>query len=481
MAEILKRAYNLVALKISFDLAGDDASVTCELQVTENHSPSTKDSWTVSASEIGCPKSLTERQTHGHSNPFEKPVWLVNKLRSSIEDLQTFEGPLWLHFVKPYGLLGLAPWEQWFDSLPVPVMRLPDVISDPPREAPSTLDVLICTSSPVAKEEMESEHYVVRLVRQVMRRHPRSKVSFDVFTDSERVGQMQAKLGGEGLLGSAVRVHPPDQAASYAIPQRNPAVNDSVLDLENPWLLWMRNAIKGRSVDMVHFICHGYFNGDRGALAFAQSPTRNEDTKWSRFVGKRELSMFLTQVGAWATAFSSPDENYSDAGLRLLADGLAQDQPFAVLYHDWRADRDGNQLGDAYQFLFQEQPGLPPRAGGCFLYCQPFRVESGHDARPLSFSARTNRAMESPEVKHVFSASFQREKTLPDWMAAATRYIERCEWNLNKSEQLGERLGVTQTDDEAAGVNQAIDQIKRAMARIASRNPGSSSGTGGLK
>jgi hypothetical protein len=86
--------------------------------------------------------------------------------------------------------------------------------------------------------------------------------------------------------------------------------------------------------------------------------------------------------------------------------------------------------------------------------------------------------MESPEVKQVFSASFEREGTLPNWMAAATRYIERCEWNLNKSAQLGERLGVTQTDDEAAGVNQAIDQIKRAVARIATRNPG---GTEGLK
>jgi hypothetical protein len=85
--------------------------------------------------------------------------------------------------------------------------------------------------------------------------------------------------------------------------------------------------------------------------------------------------------------------------------------------------------------------------------------------------------MESPEVKQVFSASFEREQTLPDWMAAATRYIERCEWNLNKSAQLGERLGVTRPDDEVTGVNQAIDQIKRAVSRIASRDPGTG-GTG---
>jgi hypothetical protein len=475
MAEILKRAYNLVALKISLDLVGDDASVSCELQVTESHLPSTKDVWTISASEIGCPKILAKEQIRGHSTPFKKPDWLVDKLRSSIEGLHLFEGPLWLHFVKPYGLLGLAPWEKWFASLPVPVIRLPDVISDPPREAPATLDVLICTSSPVAKEEMSSENYVVRLVRQVMQKHPRSKVGFDVFTDLERFSQTQEMMKAEGLLGSVVRVHPPDQASSYAVPRRNPTIDDPFLDLESPWLLWMRNAIKGRSVDMVHFICHGYFNGDRGALAFAQSPTRNEDTRWSRFVGKRELSTFLTQVGAWAAAFSSPDENYSDAGLRLLADGLAQDQPCTVLYHDWLADPKGSQLGDAYQFLFQRQPGMPPRADALFLYCQPFRVKSGHDARPLSFSARTSRAMESPEVKKVLSASFEQEQTLPDWMAAATRYIERCEWNLDKSAQHGERLGVTRPDDEAAGVNQAIDQIKRAMSRIASRNPGTGS------
>lgn len=477
MAEALKRAYNLVALKISFNLAGDEASVSCELQVTENHSPSTVDSWTISANEIGCPEILTEEQIFGHSNPFRKPDGLVNDLRKWIERLQPFEGPLWLHFVRPYGLLGLAPWERWFNTLPIPVVRLPDVISDPPRETPATLDVLICTSSPRAKDEIESENYVVRLIRQVIQKHPRSKVGFDVFTDWERVGQTQEILDKVGLLGSVVRVHPPDQAASYAVPRRTGTISDSVLDLENPWLLWMRNAIKGRSVDMVHFICHGYFNGDRGALAFAQSPTHNEDTKWSRFVGKRELSTFLTQVGAWATAISSPAENYSDAGLRLLADALAQDQPCAVLYHDWLADPDGRQLGDAYQFLFQEEPGMPPRADALFLYSQPFRVKSGHDARPVSFSARTNRAMESVEVQQVLSSSFEREQAVPDWMAATTRYIERCEWNLNKSAQQGERLGVTRSDDEVAGVNQAIDQIKRAMSRIASRDPGTG-GTG---
>ncbi len=480
MAEKLKRDYDLLALKITLDLAVENASLKCELEVTKDHLPKTVREWTVSAEDIGLPRELTESQIYGHATPFRKPDRVVNELSDILNERQLFEDPLWLHLVKPYGFLGAAPWEHWLSSLPILVLRLPDVIADPPRESPSTLNVIVCTSSPLAKEEIMADQYVIRLLRQVSNKHPRSKIHFDVFTDQERFHHMQSTLDARELLGTEVTVHSPEQASSYAIPRRNASVEDPTNDLENPWLLWMRNAVKGRSVDMVHFICHGYFNGDRGSLAFAQSPARNEDARWSRFVGKRELSTFLTQVGAWVAAFSSPDENYSDAGLRFLADALAQDQPGAILYHDWTADRDGSQVGNAYQFLFHPQPGIPEHADGLFLYCQPIRVKGCQDARSLSYSPKTNRVQEPPGLTEMFDSVLQKDEDLTDLMATAARYIERCEWKLNKSAQINLRLGIDAPSKDSVEVNDALNKIKRAMIRIASRTPGGTSGSGGV-
>lgn len=479
MAEFLKRAYDLLALKVTLDLAGDDANLKCELEVTENHSPTTVRKWLVSAQEIGYPKVISEYQTYGHGTPFRKPDRLVAELSKTLNELQLSENPLWLHLVKPYGILGTAPWEKWLSSLSVPVLRLPDVIADPPREATSTLDVIVCTSSPFAKEEFDGQ-YVIRLLHQVYSKNPRSKIRFEVFLDKNHFDEMKSRLNTEEFV-PVVTLHPPDEAASYAVPRKNPSIQDPITDLESPWLLWMRNSVKGKSIDMVHFICHGYMNGDRGALSFSQSPVRNEDRLWSRFVGRRELGTFLTQVGAWAIAFSSPEENYSDMGLRCLADSLAQDQPGAVMYHDWTADRDGTQLGNAYRFLFHLEPGIPQSADGLFLYCQPFKVKGGQDARQPSFSAKTSRSQDPPELTEIVESVVLEEgdQDTNDLIATATRYIERCEWKLNKSAQTSLRLGIGTPPKDSIKVNDALTKIKRAMIRIGSRLPGDSSNSGG--
>ena len=57
-------------------------------------------------------------------------------------------------------------------------------------------------------------------------------------------------------------------------------------------------------------------------------------------------------VGAWSAAFSSPEQNYSEMGLRLFADTIAQMRLGPVLHHETRLDPQREALADAYRFLF---------------------------------------------------------------------------------------------------------------------------------
>lgn len=462
MAEFLKRAYNLVALKVALKTEGETANASCELQVPEQHEPRSVAKWDVSAKELGLPERLDPRQ----ASPFKKPAGLIGDLRAWLtwlRDNHGFRPPLWLHLVKPYGYLGVAPWERWIaEDLNIPVLRLPDVVAEPPHEDPTSLDIILCASMPMAKEPFEIVHHLLLAVERIRVAVPHRNAKFDVFTDRESKTELEKQLGARRLLGEVVRLHEPELAESYAIPRRSSEIPAAVSDLDSPWLLWMRNALHGRSVDMVHFLCHGYFSSDRSALAFAQTPLVNEDPHWSRFVDLAELRTFLLQVGAWSAGFSSPETNYSDLGLRYLADSLAQERPGPVLYHDWRADRDAEQIAKAYRFLFAPEPRVPAMAPAVFLYCQPFRVEGWQSAAALGFETA-----EDDDLRAVF----RQVQSIPNWMAASARYVEQCRWELNKTAQVeGERQGYSRAKaEEAVGVKAALAQIEKAVANLAKR------------
>ena len=469
MTEFLKRSYNLGALKVTLETVGEFAYARCELQVTEQHKPRTVEQWDVSAAELGLPERLDNRRASG-SNFFKKPGTLIKGLKSWLANNPDFRPPLWLHLVKPYGYLGMAPWERWIEEeLKIPLLRLPDVVVEPPREYPKTLDVILCASRPMAKEQFDVVDHLLRTVTQIRAAVPHRRARFDVFTDCESKSTLEYQWRSQGLLGETVRLHSPDSAASYVIPRCSSELPAAITELESPWLLWMRSALEGRSVDLVQFMCHGYFSAGQSALAFAQTPLVNKDPHWSRFVGLAELRTFLLQVGAWSVAFSSPETNYSELGLRHLADTLAQERPGPVLYHDWRKDWEAEQLGRAYQFLFAPEPRMPDVTPAVFLYCQPFRV-SGWQPGPR-MAGLVARGPEQTAVESELQSVFSGAEAVPNWMAASVRYIEQCQWELSKTQKTEEEQATPNhlKMEEARGVETALAQIQTAMANLAVR------------
>lgn len=464
MAQQIKEEYNLAALKVSLVTGSSDAIIRLAFEVTESHNPSTIRSWEVTASEFGLPPRFDPDKVLSQGYRFKLPQQMQQELRQALDFVQ-YRGPVWLHLVKPYGYLGIVPWEELlFEAIYQPILRLPDVWSDPPTEVPSTLDVALCASEPAADTPFDIVHSLTRITEHLLN-VPRSRVRVDIFTDVRYVGLLESYWVGRGALNMRVFVHNPASAKAYAIPRKSLEVR-RVREIESPWLLWMREALQGRSVDLVHFLGHGYMAGTKGALGFAESPMLNQDASWCRFVGSDELSLFLCQVGAWSVAIDSPIGNYSEMGLRAVADDLAQRRPGPTLHHESRLDDpDLIQLKQAFLFLFNLDPIIPAVTRSIALCCQPFRVAGyEHQMRSVGTPAW------EPAFRGRWADGPPSEENIPAWIAAAQRYVEQKQFEVNQLRETTPDRRLVRTGAQTNGVERGLEEIKQAIALMARRS-----------
>jgi hypothetical protein len=476
MAVILIKRYDLLDLKVTIDTSGLKPAVVCCLEATRKGKTQRLSGWSFSPAAFGLPETIDPRQARSGDYSFRLPDRFGEQLSTFLvqdapvdEDSFLPDGPLWLYLARPYGYLGLLPWERLLRPfVRVPILRLPDFVVEPPRETPKTLDVLLWTSMPAAKEEFDLMGYLGMVLRRVPAAVPRA-VTFHVFTDALFYPELRQRWQADQLLGERVQLYDPADAERLTAPP------DHSGSLDNPWFLWMHQALKGRSVDVVHFIGHGYFTRDWPALAIAQSPVRNTNVQQARFVGPAQLNTFLTRIGAWAFACSSPEHNYSELGLRHLADTLAQLRPGAVLFHDLSGDVAGTDLAAAYKFLFSSPPQWPPTSPNLFLYCQPYHVSRNQTGR----RARAGDLVEQQSVSRGFALDpppkpeapvlemFKVEQNVPVWLAATQRYVEQLNWRLGQWEREEAEEGSSgRRREQIKGVRGALEQIQQLVAEV---------------
>lgn len=354
-------------LRISLALTGSEVGpgVTFDIRIAGEQRGLLR----ASAEEIGLPLTLSqarEWETSERAQHFHVPDYVLTALESVVPQNGD---PLWLSLVQPYGYLPIVPWERLLrPRLICPFLRLPyQEVS--PIALRTTIDAIVCFSFPRAKRGwLEPEQVIDQFVRQLPM-NLGTNTTLHFFADH----QVQPILQNcsQRLAGSyKFEFHDPQKAADYAIPDRSG--DDSFkTDLENPWLLWIRDSLTGTSADVVHFVCHGYLGREQGSLAFSQSPILNEDPSWSRFVGARQLCRFLDQVGAWSVSFSSMPGNYSVAGLRFLQEQVAQMRCGPILLHDMEQDDDEKALGQAFRYLYEVGELPAPTSPALSLYCPP--------------------------------------------------------------------------------------------------------------
>jgi hypothetical protein len=443
MAEALKRQFELTALKVTVQPRGAGLGARLELNTHRGGRPQTLVGRWLDAGELGMPSC-------------PEPGWLpvallprdfVLELASALEELDLDPAhPLWLHFVKPYGLLGMLGWEETLvRALHRPVLRLPDFL-EPPRENRDVLEVALCCSEPVSEPGIHPLHLLPMICRAMLAGSLRQHTRIHVFADEQFFGGLSAEFAHD----AHVSVHDPATSARYGVTARNADSGAARRGVRNPWLLWMRDAMKGRSLDAVHFVCHGFFADERSALALAESPMSNRDREDARYVTAAELATFLTQTGAWSAFFSNPPRNYSEAGLRVVADTLAQMRPGPVVHHSLHPNTPLDELVDLYRFLYAPGPRPVPLQHDWFAYCQPALVLT---QAPLVGGApkRANRALDAnaalftptpaiaAPVRRVrgranamaFAAPAAKDE-VPSWVSASQRYVEQVSADLTR-------------------------------------------------
>ncbi|NVO58048.1 hypothetical protein HW561_19820 [Rhodobacteraceae bacterium B1Z28] len=125
-----------------------------------------------------------------------------------------------------------------------------------------------------------------------------------------------------GLLIDIVDLSP----AGYDPAPQTRSISDSP-QVTNPWLRWIQDHHRDTGLDGVHFICPGYTARDQGALALAESPGENDDTRWARFVGQDELMRFYDPLGVSIMGFTAMGSSRWADGIHSPAYQLSWARP----------------------------------------------------------------------------------------------------------------------------------------------------------
>ena len=358
---------------------------------------------------------------------------------------------LWLEFPSPRGFLYIMPWGRLLEPLGRPLFRLPNHLVRP--QAPGrTLEVAICASAPMAKSAFEPPRILEPLVTQYLTKTARD-VTVHVFTDDSWFAAVRALFNNSGLPG--VVVHDPAEAAGFEPPSRAARFGTSE-QLCSPWLLWMRATMGTKPLDFVHFVSHGYLSGHRGAIAVASSPTVNTDQQLSRFIGSVELNTFLSQVGAWGLGLTGPHDNFSDVGLRELADAIALVRPGVTVTHSIEHDADGAQLGLVLQTIFARGASLdhPLPAISCWVHPQFVEYpDEYHDHLHLNVDGS------SAFVANATKAALAESNT-ESWVASASRVLEtqQMRWLPDSTDVEPDQAAVTALRNVADLVERHVSQ-----------------------
>jgi hypothetical protein len=455
MAELIKRQHDLTVLKLSLDYGGrtgNELPVRFQLEV----SGAAVLTRSVAAGLLGL--SIERRQMRPtEPAAVELPDDLALDLARAAIARPDAHAPVWVEFASPSGLLPMLDWEGLLGpAMSVPIVRLPYYAFEPVA-GDGPLDVVLCASAPRAKGAAPLEEIVAGVVGTIRSLDPGAAIH--VFTDAGAVGALRAALYGQ----PGVMIHPPPPDDAYPAAERSAAPRETPGAFDNPWLRWIVAALAGRSVDVVHFIGHGYLAGDAGALALAEAPGRNEDRAWARFIGPQSIAALLTRTGAWATGISALPDNASPAGLRLLADGVARLRPGPLFLDDLGAyPPTWSRRGLAYEVLLGlgwSSHWLQPMLG---LYCLPLRLEPATRG-----GGPTDRAVQSI-LEDCTLAGGEAGRMIgvkaaaPAWVTKSQRYLEASVADLIGDEP--ETYGSTPTQ---VGIQNALSFVSDVLARHA--------------
>jgi hypothetical protein len=422
--------HDLIVLRVALELTDGRLEAVLDLTAYGKVSDDGKRNWRLTLKDLGISETM-----QAESRPqIVLPLQVQEGLRAGLALMNPeADRPLWLNLVRPYGHLGMLPWERVLGPLlDRPVLRLPDFL-ERPRENTAVLETAIIFDPPPRVPAEKAALQLKSIVEGLLAASSRAKISVNVFTPaawSDRLGHISADR--------RVTVHPPQMAVELA---ESLGARSEKREGSRLWLDWICAAVEGRSIDAVHFVGRAIATDARTGLLISSTPIPDpvNDTVTLALINIADISTTLTRVGAWAAIFSpSPDESVGLA-MAFVADAFAHNRPGTVLYHSARPE-DRDSLRQSLQFIFASGAAPPPMMAEGFLYCQPAAVAAHVDFRDRDLldvlkqnSALVGKAASVIDRARGTAASIPVIGPIigapdvtqtPNWASATQRYIE---------------------------------------------------------
>jgi hypothetical protein len=370
-----------------------------------------------SQDDLGVPADFDPATYRYSEPPFAFSQNLGDQIGAATSMALGEEAVLWLQLADPVGFLSVLPLERMlrpFVGGGRPIMRIPNFALSPAIPADS-IDIAVCLSEPAASILFDGLEFLRGFIPALLDTYP---ARMHIFTDADTYGEMITDHSLGRFTGAAARLVLHDPAgAPPAARTATESRSDSGTAVTNPWLLWMLQELADVTVDVVHFVTHGYTRGGQSALALAESPVANEDRMWARFVGPNQAAAWLVHLGAWAVGFTSPVRNFSSMGLREFFDDLARLRAGPILHHEAGLDPLSTEAARAYAgLLLGQQPELLPAVS---LYAHPL-VFSGNRYPGETGVDSFADVMVSSSLGPQPPAS-----SAPAWVTSTRRYLEQ--------------------------------------------------------
>lgn len=412
----------------------------------------------VSSKKLGLPASTQSIRRLSYAEP---SFFLPDEVIAALKEFGPKYDPLWIELDPPGSRLAIVPWERLLQPyLQAPILRLPFFPISGPLPKWESLDVVLCASSPVAKAEIPLQ-YITDLARTIVEASSKP-TTIHLFSDLDNYEALREIISGflisEGSDRGEVRVYNPQDAANYMPAEFSRTIEDDPQRFDNPWLNWIADSLGTLTVDVAHFACHGFFSTDQGSIAVAESPLQNRDSDWARFIGAQQLNNFLNRVGAGAVFFSSPPQNFSISGLRVLNEQMARLRLGFSLLHEASEDMGLDDLRYIYHILYCPLAHDSRPFKALSFYCSPDSYNEFITEGERRSSAVEEAIPAISEIAEILSSSSKSGNT---WIASSYRWLEETSSALAE-QPISERQTQTQ-----AGIRNALNFLSDVTQRHA--------------
>jgi hypothetical protein len=346
-----------------------------------------------------------------------------------IEGLSTFDlagvaTPIWLRLARPYGLLGIMPWESALGlALNRPVLRLPDFPGRVAERADVLENVIIVDPPNDDRHTAEVQRRLSTLLKAILAGSSRSDTRVHVFINAAWFPRL--------------RIDHADNRVRFADPLDH-ARRDGRRDAGGieQWTDWILATVAGRGIDAVHLIGRAALSEAEGSCLLSGTPFVSQGLVPEIEMGVEEVSQLLNQAGAWSVTFTPAISDYRPS-VAFIADALAHRWPGAVLFLGLEGDTDVTAMKTAARLLFAVEATAAPRLVDGFMYCHPAFLK-GKQAKPLKELMPLLAAhavvltARAPAVQRAWGAVTRalpgitqaQQSTPPAWLGATQRFLE---------------------------------------------------------